>query len=278
MTKKFRYKDIYHPVPPETPHLRAELIGLWDVHVDGSYARKNNLFSDDGVFITWKGSGHMTIFSQEKQIDGVLDSTSFVFLKKGERVSYFCPEGTTWEYFVPHFKDLGAISFLGLRYNTFYPYDDSVEMKNLCEKLLDGMNTASATSRDRLDGLLHDILVRLAKSVSGEKFKWSHEIAKARSLISERIDRPLDISELLASTGMNRVSLFKYFRKYTGQTPIQYALTQRLEMARQMLLTTDKKVYEISEKLSFYDEYHFSRLFKRKFGLSPDSYRKKRID
>ena len=45
-------------------------------------------------------------------------------------------------------------------------------------------------------------------------------------------------------------------------------------MACYLLRNTKLKIYSISEKLNFYDEFHFSRLFKNFIGKSPEMYRK----
>ena len=40
-----------------------------------------------------------------------------------------------------------------------------------------------------------------------------------------------------------------------------------------MLISSSLLIYEIGEKLNFYSEFHFSRVFKNHTGLSPRQYR-----
>jgi YesN/AraC family two-component response regulator len=43
--------------------------------------------------------------------------------------------------------------------------------------------------------------------------------------------------------------------------------------AKKLLKTTNAKVYEISDKLGYKDVAHFTKLFKKHFGISPTEYR-----
>jgi AraC-like DNA-binding protein len=71
---------------------------------------------------------------------------------------------------------------------------------------------------------------------------------------------------------------YSYFRKmfklYTGVPPVKYHLDLKIMRAKEMLVSTDKIIKEISNDLGFQSVYYFSRLFKRKTDLSPTAFRK----
>jgi len=50
----------------------------------------------------------------------------------------------------------------------------------------------------------------------------------------------------------------------------------RIEEAKRLLATTDKKRYEIAYQVGYESPEHFSRIFKRSVGVSPADYRKER--
>ncbi|WP_410510864.1 response regulator [Paenibacillus sp. BR2-3] len=65
------------------------------------------------------------------------------------------------------------------------------------------------------------------------------------------------------------------FKSYLGVSFTKYLSDIRLERAVQLLGISDMKVYEIAGKVGFKDEKYFYRVFKAKYGLTPDEYRKK---
>lgn len=59
------------------------------------------------------------------------------------------------------------------------------------------------------------------------------------------------------------------FKKEMGISIVQYLTMERLEASKEYLIHTDMRIREISEKVGFHDEYYFSRIFKKYYGLSP---------
>jgi two-component system response regulator YesN len=47
----------------------------------------------------------------------------------------------------------------------------------------------------------------------------------------------------------------------------------RLNKAKELLKTTDDKIYQIADHLGFNDAYYFSSWFKKQVGASPTTYR-----
>lgn len=72
--------------------------------------------------------------------------------------------------------------------------------------------------------------------------------------------------------------LSKVFRYYTGKSPINYLIEIRLKHAYELLIHTNFTIKDISEKVGYRDQFHFSKLFKKHFGLPPSKVRKKNKD
>ena len=64
----------------------------------------------------------------------------------------------------------------------------------------------------------------------------------------------------------------KQFKKTIGISPGQYIINLRIGKAKQLLSEGIVKVGAISEQCGFSNPYHFSRLFKKKTGLTPSEY------
>lgn len=67
--------------------------------------------------------------------------------------------------------------------------------------------------------------------------------------------------------------LSRRFRKKTGLTFVEYLEEIRLEKAEEYLTSSDTKITDISELVGYLDPNYFSRIFKRKYRLSPSDYR-----
>ena len=81
--------------------------------------------------------------------------------------------------------------------------------------------------------------------------------------------------ELAAGYGMSLRSLSGRFKKVTGMSVHQYQVDLKLAMAYDMLpMNPGRGLRDIAKSLGFYDEFQFSRLFKRRYGISPSERRK----
>ncbi len=68
---------------------------------------------------------------------------------------------------------------------------------------------------------------------------------------------------------INSCHLSSTFKKVTSETLIEYITKKRINEAKKLLLNTDLKISDISEKVGYLDCYYFSRLFKKYVGISP---------
>ncbi len=88
-------------------------------------------------------------------------------------------------------------------------------------------------------------------------------------------DRFFSPEELACDYGISLRTLSSRFKKITGQSIHQYQLRLKLDMAYDVLpLNPGRGLRDIALSFGFYDEFQFSRLFKRQFGISPSERRK----
>ncbi|OIM20757.1 AraC family transcriptional regulator [Oenococcus oeni] len=73
-------------------------------------------------------------------------------------------------------------------------------------------------------------------------------------------------------------SLNTIFKKKYGTTIKQYLTKLKIENAKELLTTTQLKIHDISEYLSFVDESYFISTFNKSCGMTPSKYRQKLID
>lgn len=127
-----------------------------------------------------------------------------------------------------------------------------------------------------LAGLVFQVLARLHASGRAEKVGGDFNetiIRKAKYLVMEHLVEKIDWESLARDLHISYSCLRHTFRHHTGFSLYQYQLQLRLNKAKGLLNNTAQPVKEIADQVGFDCQYHFSHLFKRKTGLSPEAWR-----
>ncbi|MCQ6956406.1 AraC family transcriptional regulator [Mucilaginibacter sp. JC4] len=101
----------------------------------------------------------------------------------------------------------------------------------------------------------------------------SRLMSKAKFMLQETIDRPVNMEEFVRELPMGYSKFRKLFKSKCGISPNQYHLNLRLDKAKEMMITTNLSVNEIADQTGFDSIFYFSRVFKKKTGLSPRNFR-----
>ncbi len=103
------------------------------------------------------------------------------------------------------------------------------------------------------------------------------DMEQARRYFQDHYSESINIEEYAKSHGMSVSWFMRNFRQVSGQSPMQYILTLRINNAVVLLETTDYNVAEISSIIGYENPLYFSRIFKKQKGISPSDYRKERL-
>lgn len=99
-------------------------------------------------------------------------------------------------------------------------------------------------------------------------------VLRARHLIEQRYGEPLALSDLAGAAHVSANHLVRLFRSHLGQTPMRYLWGVRLQRGAELLTGTGLSVSEIADRVGFATPYHFSRLFRERFGVTPTELRR----
>jgi AraC family transcriptional regulator, transcriptional activator of the genes for pyochelin and ferripyochelin receptors len=116
-------------------------------------------------------------------------------------------------------------------------------------------------------------------SVSSAKFLKPSEIEKihqAREILIDNLNNPPSLSSLARQASLNEFSLKQGFKQVFGTTVFRYLLEHRLEIARQLLVSSDLNIQIIAQQVGFANRSYFAQVFRQKFGLNPKRYRQQR--
>ncbi|MFW5773666.1 MAG: AraC family transcriptional regulator [Tangfeifania sp.] len=245
-----------------------------------------------GYFFTWENGRILQEFQVNyiTEGEGILENSHGTFnLKKGDLMITF-PE--VWHRYKPHSKTGWTENYIGfkgpaagffLAHKLFDP-GNPVIPTGIHEEILDaflrifelvkteppGFQQIASGTVIKLLGYL--VAFHKQKEFSGKEIAGI--IEKARFEMRNDVDKQFDLEQFAANNNIGYSYFRRMFKNFTGISPRQYFLQLKIMRARELLLTTDKSIKEISYQLGFDSIYYFSRFFKQKTGMSPSEFRK----
>lgn len=96
------------------------------------------------------------------------------------------------------------------------------------------------------------------------------KLFEAKEILRLRMDNPPTISELSKLININEYKLKKGFKEVFGTTVFGYIHHSRMNLAKRLLLGTDKSAKEIAYETGYSSPQHFSKAFKKEFGNTPE--------
>ena len=126
----------------------------------------------------------------------------------------------------------------------------------------------------REEALLAVLLAELSDLSAKRREKADVVISEALHRIQCEPERFFTVEELAADYRISVRSFSGRFKKVTGQSVHQYQVQLKLAMAYDMLpMNPGRGLRDIARSFGFYDEFQFSRLFKKRYGISPSQRR-----
>lgn len=148
----------------------------------------------------------------------------------------------------------------------------SIDYKSIDQKwLLDSI--MSAKTEKELEITFDKVLFYWKASEQGAG-AVSLAVKKAQSMIHEFYADGITLNEIADRLNLTQEYLGAQFHKELGENFSTYIRNYRLTKAKEMLIGTQLKQYEISEKVGYADAKYFARVFKECVGMSPAEYRK----
>jgi len=99
-------------------------------------------------------------------------------------------------------------------------------------------------------------------------------VSKAMKIIHANYCTGFSVSEIAKACNISSRYLQKLFNKYLESTPQEYGNNLKIRKAIELLADRNIPVKEIAYTLGYSTPQYFSRLFKLKYGFSPQTYRK----
>ncbi|MCR5106706.1 MAG: response regulator [Lachnospiraceae bacterium] len=131
--------------------------------------------------------------------------------------------------------------------------------------------------RARMKGELLDVCEMIADTLDldpEDDTSGNLTVRRAKSMISEFYHNGITLDEIASRLDITPEYLGTQFHKETGVTFSTYIKNFRINKAKELLIGTSLKLYEIADRVGYSDPKYFSKVFKDTTGLLPADYRK----
>ncbi|MBI1425638.1 MAG: helix-turn-helix domain-containing protein [Gammaproteobacteria bacterium] len=99
-------------------------------------------------------------------------------------------------------------------------------------------------------------------------------LAQGLNAFHQQPQAPWTIETLANAAGMSRSAFAEQFHRIVGQTPLQYMLQWRMQVAYDLLMTSSLSTQQIAERSGYQSEASFAKAFKKFYGNGPGAVRR----
>ena len=121
---------------------------------------------------------------------------------------------------------------------------------------LDALIQSSSTRRTASGGQLRDFYIQ-----------------EAITYMEQNFQRDLTVEELADVCKLNRSYFSKLFKESMGCPPQEFLIRMRLSKATELMKTSRASIGDIAQQCGYPNQLHFSRAFKKRYGVSPREWR-----
>lgn len=210
---------------------------------------------------------------------------------KHQAIAYPEAEVTATEFFV----GVSNLKLQGLPDNCFpvpgegHIIHTSGELKQKLFKLCSSIESENAECREGRYFMLKAYLMQMLLLVLREQCE---PVAKPKGYAFESVNKKYVVEQMLnyfedhygekisldliaENVYLSPFYISKIFKSETGDTPIRHLINIRLEKAKELLENGFAgSIQEVAAMVGYDDAYHFSKLFKKRYGYSPSQARK----
>lgn len=94
-------------------------------------------------------------------------------------------------------------------------------------------------------------------------------------MLHERIVEPWTLNSLADEVHLSRSQLVRAFDATVGMSPMAYLRRMRVTRMARLLATTDLSIAEATREVGWKNQFHASRCFHARYGISPTEFRRR---
>ncbi len=204
------------------------------------------------------------VYINENDTEYEIGENQFIILEPGKR--HFGYKHSITDFYWLHFRTNLNIPCKEYKGNEFY------DIKYLLKKLLH-MSKTPSYNKNSLDTVAFAIFNEISATlIGGEGNALANKISE---YIRININKNITVKSISQHFQYNRDYIGKLFKNAFGIGIKEYIASEKIKIAKDMLLTTNLSVKEIASKLNFENENLFVKFFVYHEKLSPSKFRNK---
>ncbi len=175
------------------------------------------------------------------------------------------------------FKGTGAFDFLKKCnmpvHNKVFEFDKVNECANVLKNALFNINPSNEFEEAAvMNSALHQIMsIHFSNMLISASIDTVSQ--KAMKFINENYYNNITIDSIAKNFNFSRSYLYKLFKSHYGISPQTYLLNLRIEKAKDLLLNEKHLlINEVALAVGYSDSLYFSRMFRKKIGVSPTEF------
>lgn len=147
-------------------------------------------------------------------------------------------------------------------------------LNNLAVKLYSEFREIDVVTPLAVEGLVFEIIAELARRSLHRVADGRRPVAEARDFLHAHFREEISLAQVADKIGLHPVYLARAFRKHYQCSVGEYVRRLRIEFAGHELSISDAPLAQVAQNAGFFDQSHFSRIFKLATGMTPAAYRK----
>ena len=253
------------------PTISVALSCVYILNADASYDIRKNLKDNKDIIAlrTIGGEGRVKIEGIDEI--SVLPGTLLFFEHCMVR-RYQCI-GDTWDFWWFEFTSSGVFNQpLNKLILPDYEVSEEEAYKTCFELLRKSDSSSRLLASSVFSHVLCKWMVSLKKNTAGNPHQPAIDLAidHMRSSLPEKVS----IKGLAAAAGLSERRFREVFENITGMQPKRYYDAMRISIAVELLRNTSFTIAEISDRLGYSSQFHFTRVFEKAHSVAPLHFRK----
>ncbi|CAM3070034.1 GlxA family transcriptional regulator [Paracoccus nototheniae] len=102
-------------------------------------------------------------------------------------------------------------------------------------------------------------------------------VLRALLMMQQNMEQPLTVADIARRIGHGKRQLERHFQAAVGTSPQAAFLDMRLSLAHHLIVTGNRPILQIALECGFCDSSHLSRMFRRRYGQTPQAVRVTRV-
>ncbi|WP_068268530.1 helix-turn-helix domain-containing protein [Caviibacter abscessus] len=248
----------------------------------GKHTVRKNYYVDcksgtDGNFILFQLTlDGMGLFIQNNKTYRCDKNQLFICQVPSDAIYYLPKHSELWKVmyleisieFLSSFKNLINLNSKSPVINlTKYPYIVTLLQEIYNISILDKEN-----NKAKLEKLSFDFITELFE-IFNQNNKYTPKVQSIKNYIEANYDKDINLDVIAKNLYISKYYMIKKFKEQTSLTPMRFLIEYRLKVARTLLMNMKNSIEYVATSVGFKDSNYFTKVFKKKFNITPREYR-----